>query len=331
LVATEALTPNLQGRLFVGYCRVSTKPQGDVSRFGILAQQAVVEKFVAGNGGTLIAAFTEIESGRKTERDRPELMRALARCRRKRAVLVIARLDRLARNVALIARLMEARVEFVAADLPMANRLTVHFLAAVAEYEADLLSARRAAVTETMYRLGKPLGTRGRTPEQIREMNRLANIARAAQHERFVQATMPVIHDLRRQGITGYKAIAKALTAQGIPTASGRGRWYIDTVKKLIKTHEPDYRPPRAPLRRELLLKMIVARREAVQRLANERAVRWAQVLEEIALQGVEADRDIAHAFAARGIPRPYGGNWTAEGVRRLKERLDDLAERTRA
>lgn len=289
----------------------------------------MVEKFVAGNGSTLIATFTEIESGRKTERDRPELMRALARCRRKRAVLVIARLDRLGRNVALIARLMEARVEFVAADLPMANRLTVHFLAAVAEYEADLLSARRAEVTETMYRLGKPLGTRGRTPEQIREMRRLANIARAAQHERFVQATMPVIHDLRRQGITGYKAIAKALTAQGIPTASGRGRWYIDTVKSLIKAHEPDYRPPRAPLRRELLLQMISARRVAVRKLANERALRWAQVLEELMLEGVEADRDVARAFGMRAIPRPYGGKWTAEGVRRLRRRLETLGAKT--
>jgi DNA invertase Pin-like site-specific DNA recombinase len=277
----------------------------------------VVEKFVAGNGGTLVAAFTEIESGRKTERDRPELMRALARCRRKRAVLVIARLDRLARNVALIARLMEARVEFVAADLPMANRLTVHFLAAVAEYEADLLSVRRAAVMETMYRLGKPLG-RGRTPEQIAAMNRLANIACAARHERFVQATMPVIHDLRRQGITGYKAIARALTAQGIPTASGRGRWYSDTVEKLIKAHEPDYRPPRVPLRRERLLE---ARPIAVQRLANERALRWAQLLEELTLSGVESAAGVAQAFAARGVPRPYGGKWNVEAVRQLKAR----------
>lgn len=284
-----------------------------------------VEKFVASVGGTLIAGFTEIESGRKTERDRPELMRALARCRGKRAVLVIARLDRLARNVALIARLLEARVEFVAADLPMANRLTVHFLAAVAEYEADLISARRAAAANMMHHLGKPMGTRGKTPEQLAEMRRLANIARAAQHERFVQATMPVIHDLRHQGITGYKAIAKALTAQGIPTASGRGRWYIDTVKKLIRAHEPDYQPPRAPLRRELLLRMIAARRATVRRLANERALRWAQVLEELALQGIEDDREVALAFAARGIPRPYRGHWTTEGVRQLRIRLASL------
>ncbi len=127
---------------FVAYHRVSTDKQGR-SGLGLEAQRSAVEAHVAGARGTVTAAFIEVESGRR--KDRPQLAAALAAARVHRAVLVIAKLDRLARNVHFVSGLMESGVEFVAADMPTVNRLTVHILAAVAEEEARMISARTKA------------------------------------------------------------------------------------------------------------------------------------------------------------------------------------------
>jgi len=127
---------------FVAYYRVSTDKQGR-SGLGLEAQRAAVAAHVAGTYGTVATEFVEVESERK--RDRPQLAAALAAARVHRAVLVIAKLDRLARNVHFVSGLMESGVEFVAADMPTVNRLTVHILAAVAEEEARMISARTKA------------------------------------------------------------------------------------------------------------------------------------------------------------------------------------------
>src|SRR6476646_7003751 len=113
---------------FVAYYRVSTARQG-ASGLGLEAQRKAVADYLAGSNCEIIGEFTEIESGRKD--DRPKLQEALRACRLRRAKLIIAKLDRLARNVAFISNLMESKTEFVAVDFPEANRLTVHILAAV--------------------------------------------------------------------------------------------------------------------------------------------------------------------------------------------------------
>src|SRR3954466_14112607 len=140
---------------FVAYYRVSTDRQGQ-SGLGLDAQRAAVAGFFGAR--ELIAEFTEVESGKRA--DRPQLAAALDLCRRRRAMLVIAKLDRLARNVAFIASLMEAGVEFTAVDMPSANKLTLHILAAVAEHEREMISARtRAALAAAKargVRLGRP-------------------------------------------------------------------------------------------------------------------------------------------------------------------------------
>ena len=142
---------------FVTYLRVSTDKQGR-SGLGLEAQRAAVAAHAASIGGAVVAEFVEVESGRKS--NRAQLAAALAACRGRRAVLLIAKLDRLARNVAFVSRLMEAGVEFVAADMPTVNRLTIHILAAVAEEEARMISARtKAALTAAKARgvkLGNP-------------------------------------------------------------------------------------------------------------------------------------------------------------------------------
>lgn len=144
---------------FVGYYRVSTSRQGQTG-YGLAAQQRDVRGYVAERSGTLIADFSEIRSSRRGSR--PELAEALRTCRLFKAILVIGRLDRLSRNVALTAALVESGVEFVAVDFPFANRFTIHILAAIAEYESGLISERvKAALERTKARgtrLGRPHG-----------------------------------------------------------------------------------------------------------------------------------------------------------------------------
>ena len=123
---------------FVAYYRVSTDRQGK-SGLGLEAQREAVQSYLNGGSWTLAAEVTEVESGKRN--DRPELDRALGLCRLYGATLVVAKLDRLARNVAFISKLMESGVDFVAVDFPQANRLTVHILAAVAEHEAAMISS----------------------------------------------------------------------------------------------------------------------------------------------------------------------------------------------
>src|SRR5262245_37959784 len=137
----------------IAYYRVSTDKQG-TSGLGLDAQRQAVGSFVAG-GGEIVAEYTEIES---TRNKRPELHAALEACRKHKATLLIARLDRLARNVAFISHLMESRVDFVAVDMPEANRLAIHILAAVAEHEREMISKRTQAALRAAKARGTVLG-----------------------------------------------------------------------------------------------------------------------------------------------------------------------------
>src|SRR5438128_3825040 len=147
----------MEPKKLVAYYRVSTRAQGE-SGLGLDAQTAAVEAYRAGQGTELLRAYQEIESGKRS--DRPELARALAHAQRSGAVLVIAKLDRLARNVAFTANLMESKVDFVACDNPHANRLTIHILAAVAEDEARRISDRTKAALTAYKARGGLLGSR---------------------------------------------------------------------------------------------------------------------------------------------------------------------------
>lgn len=128
---------------FIAYYRLSTQRQG-ASGLGLYAQKQTVETYVKNAPGSLLAEFCEVETakGANSLAKRPELRKALDQCRREGAILVIAKLDRLARNVHVISGLMESRVRFVACDIPEANELTLHVLAAFAEHEAKRISQR---------------------------------------------------------------------------------------------------------------------------------------------------------------------------------------------
>jgi DNA invertase Pin-like site-specific DNA recombinase len=140
---------------FIAYFRVSTDRQGK-SGLGLAAQREAVMSYLDGGRWALVDEFTEVESGKRNER--PELAKALAACKRQKAKLVIAKLDRLSRNLAFIATLMDSGVEFVAVDNPHANKLTIHILAAVAQHEREIISARTSAALKAAKARGRRLG-----------------------------------------------------------------------------------------------------------------------------------------------------------------------------
>src|SRR5882724_3904148 len=170
----------------IGYLRVSTKGQEE-SGLGLEAQKAAIGAYAKASG--ILTCYTEVESGKLA--NRPELARALAHCRRSKATLVVAKLDRLARNVAFLSALMDSTVPFVAVDNPHANRLTLHILAAVAEAEAKAISDRtKAALAAYKARGGKLGGSlpqcRNLTPAIIARGQRMgAEAARKAATEAY--------------------------------------------------------------------------------------------------------------------------------------------------
>jgi DNA invertase Pin-like site-specific DNA recombinase len=206
---------------FVAYYRVSTERQGE-SGLGLEAQREAVARFVGSN--SLLAEFTEIESG-KRHTNRPELLKAIELSRRQKATLVIAKLDRLARNVHFISGLMETGIEFVAADMPQANRLTIHILAAFAEHEREAISQR----TKGALQVARQRGTRLGNP-RWRE-----SIAKARQSKSLILPAPQIVEMMQRyrsEGLT-LRAVAGQLNALGLRTPHG-SRWYASTVRKVM-------------------------------------------------------------------------------------------------
>ena len=206
---------------FIAYFRVSTVRQGR-SGLGLEAQQEAVRQYLASVGGVVVAQFTEVETGKRNAR--PELEKAKAACRKHKAKLVIAKLDRLSRNVAFIAALMDGNVEFVAVDNPHAARLTLHILAAVAEHEAEAISQRTIAALQAAKRRGVVLGRNG--AEILAPANRAAAMKRAGQLKL-------VLVELSGTGMS-IRQIAAELTARGIPTPRG-GKWHPQTVSRVLE------------------------------------------------------------------------------------------------
>lgn len=205
---------------YVAYLRVSTQKQGH-SGLGLEAQRSAVQDYVQRENGLLFEEFVEVESG--SLRNRPGLAQAIATCRAEKAILIIAKLDRLARNVAFVSSLLETDVEFVAADAPFANKLMIHILSAFAEHERAMISDRTRAALAAARARGVVLGANGR---------RLAAGYKkeAADFAETVRA--PVIDALRR-GLSTLGEIAEDLNARGIRTREN-AHWSAATVHRLL-------------------------------------------------------------------------------------------------
>ena len=224
---------------FVAYYRVSTEGQG-LSRLGLDAQREAVLRHIRTTGGRLVAEFEEIESGKRN--DRPKIAAALAACRARRATLVIAKLDRLARNVHFISSLMEAKVDFVACDNPHATRLTIHVLAAVAEHERETISARTKAALAAAKVRGVKLGN-PRLRAGSRSAAKAAAAVRSRLSDRHADLVLPYIRRAQKAGCVTLGELAQALTAVGVRTAAGGDEWRAEQVRRVLKRATRPTRP----------------------------------------------------------------------------------------
>lgn len=229
----------MSDRPLVVYYRVSTEQQRR-SGFGLLAQQDSARRYITANPGPIFAELTEIESGRS--KDRPQLKEALRLCRVYNAKLIIARLDRLARSVSMIAGLLESDVDFIAADMPLANRFTIHILAAVAEYEARLISERTKAAFAAAKARGRKFGNPRPETHRFSDAARKARVR--AERERSKKRALdfaPLLRELRDRGQT-INEIAQHLTAIGVERPRGGNAWGHSTVRRMFE-HAGERKP----------------------------------------------------------------------------------------
>lgn len=210
---------------FVVYYRVSTARQG-ASGLGLDAQRTSVDQYLAVVSGEVVAEFRELESGRKSDAARPELAKALAECKKTGARLLVAKLDRLARNVHFVSGLMQSKVKFVACDLPEANDLTIHIMAAFAEHEAKRIGERTRDALAAAKRRGVALGKTG--PANLKR-----NLEeRAAAADDFAERLRREVRGMQAEGMSEAEMV-RELNAKGIVTARG-GLWQQVQLSRVI-------------------------------------------------------------------------------------------------
>jgi DNA invertase Pin-like site-specific DNA recombinase len=218
---------------FVAYVRVSTDAQGK-SGLGLEAQTIAVEGFAASQGGRVLASFVEIESGKRN--DRPQLDAALARARALKATLLIAKLDRLSRDAAFLLKLQSDGADFVAVDMPDANRLTVGIMALIAQHEREAISARTAEALKAAKARGVKLGNPHGSPH-LRAWKGVgqphAARARREQAKSRARDLAPILAELEAEGVTSANGKAAALNERAVPTPNG-GRWTARAVINVL-------------------------------------------------------------------------------------------------
>ncbi len=207
----------------ITYYRVSTGRQA-ASGLGIEAQIKAVRDFAAANNYDLEKEYIEIESGKKNQR--PVLERALLQCKNKHATLLVAKLDRMSRNVNFITGLLESGIDFKAVDVPNGEKFIVHIMAAVAEYERDQISARTTLALKAAKARGVQLGTYGRTV--LSKRNQESSL-------RFAKKMRPKIARLRADGFDTVRAVTDELNRLKVPTYRNDGsKWHLGTVHKIM-------------------------------------------------------------------------------------------------
>jgi|TARA_A100000164_G_scaffold275852_1_gene247844 DNA invertase Pin-like site-specific DNA recombinase len=209
---------------YVGYTRVSTDKQGKEG-YGSADQLQTINEFVKND--ELLQVFQEEESGSRN--DRPQLTQALELCKKEKATLVIARLDRLSRNLAFTASLMESKIEFVCCDMPSVNKFTIQVLAAVAEQYLDTLRKNTKSALAQAKKRGVVLGN----TKNLKQAARKGNAKKKLLADEKARSVNNIILDLKKYGVTTLSEIAKALNARGIPTVRN-GEWYPSTVRNYV-------------------------------------------------------------------------------------------------
>lgn len=216
---------------FISYLRVSTGRQAR-SGLGLEAQQAAVRDYLNGGDYELLEEYVEVESGKRD--DRPKLRKALKHCKVTGATLIIAKLDRLSRNARFLLELQESRVQFICADMPEANEMTIQIMAVMAQHERKMISQRTKAALAAAKARGVKLGN----PHGATYIKDHGNAEAVEQIKRDAQDRAEdlrdVVEDIQNCGTTSVRGIAAELTTRGIRTARG-GKWHPTSVARLLK------------------------------------------------------------------------------------------------
>ena len=217
---------------YVAYLRVSTQKQG-YSGLGIEAQREIIQKHLCDK--IPVAEYIEIESGRKKER--PKLKEALSLCRKTEAILIVAKLDRLARNVSFLSNLLESDVDIVFCDFPEANKMVLHILSAISQYEAELIAARTKASLQAKksrgFKLGNPEHLMDKHKQAIR--NSIRSCKEKADNNPNNKRAVAMLRTLIKEEYT-LKSMADTLNKEGFVTSQGCS-FSKSTVYKLIKRY----------------------------------------------------------------------------------------------
>lgn len=211
---------------YVAYYRVSTQKQG-CSGLGLNAQKNTVNNFVNDNG-SIIAEYTEIETGKNN--NRIELNKAIETAKNNNATLIIAKLDRLSRNASFIFQLQDSQIDFIACDIPQANRMTIGIFALLAEQERQFISERTSAALQAKKAQGAVLGTPQNFTDKTRAKGRLAYHNIAIENENNKRA-FAMVKALRNSGLS-YRQIANELNTNGFKTSTGKS-FYANSIKQL--------------------------------------------------------------------------------------------------
>ena len=205
----------------IAYYRVSTDKQGIVG-LGMEAQRNDVERFIKSNSHDIVCEYCEVESG-KSDR-RPRLLEAIAHCKRIKATLIIAKLDRLSRSVAFVSALMDSKVDFVCVDMPQANTLMLHIMAAFAQYEREQISKRTSAAIQAKIRQGAKWGIACRQLADNHKANSMA----------FAGMVAPILSQLQSEGFVTVRAIMNELNNRQVPGPVDKP-WNVASVSRYLK------------------------------------------------------------------------------------------------
>ena len=213
---------------FIAYYRVSRKEQG-ISGLGLSAQKSSVEKYVTSQDGVILKDFTEIETG-TNKRERVEIHKAIQLAKNEGAILIIAKLDRLARNVSFVSSLMDAGIEFLAVDMPSANNFTIHIFSALAEQEAKLISSRTKLALAELKKKGVKLGNPKNLTSEARAKGVNKIRENAMNNDRNRQAQSIILNCKEKE--MSYRQIADYLNQLNFKTRHGN-KFYAPTVLQL--------------------------------------------------------------------------------------------------